>query len=209
MDRAPDADDSAAFMVFTLYMIPNLQRRRLPRQVLFGIAIAAVYGVLLVGHVVYGLFIVLAIASPCGLRMAVHRANQRIPRASAANGRQREECRRADARAGAGATTSPSRSRSMARPLRVRSLGRASKRLTVSSPGCEAQDGPQVEYRQFVPAAVSASRSWASANGSRDPDCAGRKITIRRSKLLAALAVNLIELVLYAFPRQIVQSRNE
>ena len=59
---------SAAFMVFTLYMIPDPATTpvRPLRQVLFAIAIAAVYGILLVEHVVYGLFIALAIV--CGLR---------------------------------------------------------------------------------------------------------------------------------------------
>jgi hypothetical protein len=59
---------SAAFMVFTLYMIPDPATTPVKfwRQILFGIAVAAVYGVLLVNHVVYGLFIALAIV--CGLR---------------------------------------------------------------------------------------------------------------------------------------------
>jgi hypothetical protein len=59
---------SAAFMVFTLYMIPDPATTpvRPLQQVLFGISIAAVYGTLLVNHVVYGLFIALAIV--CGLR---------------------------------------------------------------------------------------------------------------------------------------------
>jgi hypothetical protein len=59
---------SAAFMVFTLYMIPDPATTPVKplRQALFGIAIAAVYGLLLVNHMVYGLFIALAIV--CGLR---------------------------------------------------------------------------------------------------------------------------------------------
>jgi len=59
---------SAAFMVFTLYMIPDPATTPVKplRQALFAIAIAAVYGLLLVNHVVYGLFIALAIV--CGLR---------------------------------------------------------------------------------------------------------------------------------------------
>ena len=59
---------SAAFMVFTLYMIPDPATTPVKplRQVLFGIAIAAVYGMLLVNHVVYGLFIALAIV--CAMR---------------------------------------------------------------------------------------------------------------------------------------------
>lgn len=61
---------SAAFMVFTLYMIPDPATTPVKpvQQVLFGIAIAAVYGTLLVLHVVYGLFIALAIV--CALRGA-------------------------------------------------------------------------------------------------------------------------------------------
>jgi hypothetical protein len=56
---------SAAFTLFTLYMIPDpattpIKRRR---QVLYGMLIAAIYGVLLVAHVVFGLFIALAVAS--------------------------------------------------------------------------------------------------------------------------------------------------
>jgi Na+-translocating ferredoxin:NAD+ oxidoreductase RnfD subunit len=56
---------SAAFMVFTLYMIPDPATTPIKplRQALFAIAIAAVYGVLLVEHVVYGLFLSLAIVS--------------------------------------------------------------------------------------------------------------------------------------------------
>jgi hypothetical protein len=59
---------SAAFMVFTLYMIPDPATTPVKplRQALFAIAIAAVYGTLLVQHVVYGLFISLVVV--CGLR---------------------------------------------------------------------------------------------------------------------------------------------
>jgi hypothetical protein len=59
---------SAAFMVFTLYMIPDPATTPVQplRQALFGIAVAAVYGVLLVEHMVYGLFLALAIV--CALR---------------------------------------------------------------------------------------------------------------------------------------------
>ncbi|HET6878528.1 MAG TPA: hypothetical protein VFI31_00045 [Pirellulales bacterium] len=78
---------SAAFMVFTLYMIPDPATTPVKplRQVLFSIAIAAVYGTLLVEHKVYGLFIALAIV--CALRgMALYvwaawqsiRENQRL-----------------------------------------------------------------------------------------------------------------------------------
>lgn len=61
---------SAAFMVFTLYMIPDPATTPVQplRQALFAIAIAAVYGVLLVEHMVYGLFLALAIV--CAMRCA-------------------------------------------------------------------------------------------------------------------------------------------
>jgi hypothetical protein len=54
---------SAAFMLFTLYMIPDPATTPVQpmRQALFAIAIAAVYGVLLVEHIVFGLFIALAL----------------------------------------------------------------------------------------------------------------------------------------------------
>jgi hypothetical protein len=56
---------SAAFMVFTLYMIPDPATTPVKtlRQALFALAIAAVYGALQVEHVVYGLFIALAIVA--------------------------------------------------------------------------------------------------------------------------------------------------
>jgi hypothetical protein len=55
-------------MVFTLYMIPDPATTPVKpvRQALFGIAIAAVYGVLLVEHVVYCLFI--GLATVCAMR---------------------------------------------------------------------------------------------------------------------------------------------
>ena len=79
---------SAAFMVFTLYMIPDPATTpvKRSRQALFAMAIAAVYGMLLVEHVVYGLFIALVIV--CGVRGAglyalaawqSIRAHQRVP----------------------------------------------------------------------------------------------------------------------------------
>lgn len=79
---------SAAFMVFTLYMIPDPATTPVKplRQALFGVAIAAAYGALLVAHVVYCLFIGLALV--CALRGVTLyalaawqsvRANQRRP----------------------------------------------------------------------------------------------------------------------------------
>ena len=59
---------SAAFILFTLYMIPDPATTPIKpaRQAVFGFSIAAVYGVLLVLHVVYGLFIALALV--CAVR---------------------------------------------------------------------------------------------------------------------------------------------
>jgi hypothetical protein len=56
---------SAAFLLFTLYMIPDpattpIQRGR---QIAFGLAVALVYGALQLLHVVYGLFFALALVS--------------------------------------------------------------------------------------------------------------------------------------------------
>ncbi len=61
---------SVAFILFTLYMIPDPATTPIERQwqVLFGLAVAAVYGLLLVFHVVFGLFIALTMV--CGLRGA-------------------------------------------------------------------------------------------------------------------------------------------
>jgi enediyne biosynthesis protein E5 len=49
---------SAAFIIFTLYMIPDPATTPLKRgpQILFGLSVAAVYGALQALHVVYGLF---------------------------------------------------------------------------------------------------------------------------------------------------------
>jgi Na+-translocating ferredoxin:NAD+ oxidoreductase RnfD subunit len=56
---------SAAFIVFTLYMIPDPATTPIKpwRQVIFGLAAAVVYGILQVCHVVFGLFFALAIVS--------------------------------------------------------------------------------------------------------------------------------------------------
>src|SRR5262245_45286235 len=59
---------SAAFIIFTLYMIPDpattpLQRKR---QALFGFSVAMVYGTLQILHVVFGLFFALLIV--CAIR---------------------------------------------------------------------------------------------------------------------------------------------
>jgi Na+-translocating ferredoxin:NAD+ oxidoreductase RnfD subunit len=56
---------SVAFVIFTLYMIPDPATTPINprRQVAFGLAVAAVYGLLQLLHVVFGLFIALAIVS--------------------------------------------------------------------------------------------------------------------------------------------------
>ncbi|GAB6068473.1 hypothetical protein JCM13664_17930 [Methylothermus subterraneus] len=61
---------SAAFILFTLYMIPDPATTPLNpyRQVWFGLAVAAVYGLLQALHVVFGLFIALFLV--CALRGA-------------------------------------------------------------------------------------------------------------------------------------------
>jgi hypothetical protein len=64
---------SAAFTLFTLYMIPDPATTPIKpwRQVAFGAAVAAVYGMLLVLHIVFGLFI--ALVSVCAARgLALH-----------------------------------------------------------------------------------------------------------------------------------------
>jgi Na+-translocating ferredoxin:NAD+ oxidoreductase RnfD subunit len=59
---------SAAFILFTLYMIPDPATTPLQpwRQVVFGLAVAFTYGLLQMLHVVFGLFI--ALAAVCALR---------------------------------------------------------------------------------------------------------------------------------------------
>jgi enediyne biosynthesis protein E5 len=59
---------SAAFIVFTLYMVPDPATTPLNprRQLLFGLAVAFVYGALQILHVVFGLFIALVLV--CTLR---------------------------------------------------------------------------------------------------------------------------------------------
>lgn len=58
---------SAAFIVFTLYMIPDPATTPLDpkRQILFGVAVALVYGALQMLHIVFGLFLALAVVCTC------------------------------------------------------------------------------------------------------------------------------------------------
>ena len=59
---------SAAFIVFTLYMVPDPATTPLKpwRQVFFGLAVATVYGVIQVLHLVFGLFF--ALLAVCAIR---------------------------------------------------------------------------------------------------------------------------------------------
>ena len=59
---------SAAFIIFTLYMIPDPATTPIKpsRQALFGFAVAVVYGILQVLHLVFGLFFALLIV--CAIR---------------------------------------------------------------------------------------------------------------------------------------------
>ena len=64
---------SAAFIIFTLYMIPDPATTPLKpwRQAMFGLAVAFVYGILQVLHLVFGLFFALLIV--CAIRgIALH-----------------------------------------------------------------------------------------------------------------------------------------
>jgi hypothetical protein len=56
---------SAAFILFTLFMIPDPATTPIKpwRQAAFGFSVAAIYGLLFVVHVVFGLFIALALTS--------------------------------------------------------------------------------------------------------------------------------------------------
>jgi len=56
---------SAGFILFSLYMIPDPATTPIKpiRQICFGLAVAAIYAVLFVSHIVYGLFIALALTS--------------------------------------------------------------------------------------------------------------------------------------------------
>ncbi|MDO9460420.1 MAG: enediyne biosynthesis protein UnbU [Alphaproteobacteria bacterium] len=75
---------SAAFILFTLYMIPDPATTPLKvgRQILFGAGMAAIYGVLISAHVVFSLFIALFIVS--SLRAALLLAHAGAARRQAA-----------------------------------------------------------------------------------------------------------------------------
>lgn len=74
-----------AFLLFTFYMVtdPSTTPHSAPRQVIFGAAVAAAYGVLQVFHVVFGLFFALfGVCIVRGLVLHGEAAQRRAPRAS-------------------------------------------------------------------------------------------------------------------------------
>jgi hypothetical protein len=76
---------SAGFILFSLYMIPDPATTpiRPLRQILFGASVATIYALLFVTHVVYGLFIALAITSAtrgAGLYIAALRKRSLVKR---------------------------------------------------------------------------------------------------------------------------------
>jgi len=85
---------SAAFIIFTLYMIPDPATTPLDpwRQALFGLAVAAIYAVLQVSHLVFGLFFALLIV--CAIRgLSLHlRAWFQTPSSSSRAAFVAEQC---------------------------------------------------------------------------------------------------------------------
>lgn len=72
---------SAAFILFTLYMIPDPATTPLDakRQVGYGLGLAAVYGILISAHIVFGLFIALfAMSAMRGLGLAWNGRNRTV-----------------------------------------------------------------------------------------------------------------------------------
>ena len=67
------SDPNIAFILFTLYMIPDPATTPINawRQALFGFSVAAVYGILQVLHIVFGLFFALVIV--CAIRGVEYR----------------------------------------------------------------------------------------------------------------------------------------
>jgi hypothetical protein len=68
---------SAAFILFTLYMIPDPATSPLKpwRQVAFGLACAVVYGAMQMTHLVFGLFFSLVIVCAIrGISLHIHNA---------------------------------------------------------------------------------------------------------------------------------------
>ncbi|PYP90708.1 MAG: enediyne biosynthesis protein UnbU [Candidatus Angelobacter sp. Gp1-AA117] len=73
---------SAGFILFALYMIPDPATTPIKplRQVLFGLSVATLYALLFVAHVVYGLFLALALTSATrGISLWVNAQLKRKP----------------------------------------------------------------------------------------------------------------------------------
>jgi hypothetical protein len=71
---------SAGFILFSLYMIPDPATTPIKpwRQVLFGLSVATIYALLFVEHVVFGLFIALAMTSASrGIGLYINSLRQR------------------------------------------------------------------------------------------------------------------------------------
>ena len=71
---------SAGFILFSLYMIPDPATTPIKplRQIFFGLSVAAIYAVLFVEHIVFGLFIALALTSASrGLGLYAHALSAR------------------------------------------------------------------------------------------------------------------------------------
>jgi hypothetical protein len=71
---------SAGFILFSLYMIPDPATTPIKplRQVFFGLSVATIYALLFVEHVVYGLFIALALTSATrGIALHIYALLQR------------------------------------------------------------------------------------------------------------------------------------
>lgn len=72
---------SAGFILFSLYMIPDPATTPIKpwRQVFFGLSVAAIYALLFVEHVVFGLFIALAMTSASrGAGLYINSLRQRL-----------------------------------------------------------------------------------------------------------------------------------
>ena len=73
---------SAGFILFSLYMIPDPATTPIKplRQVFFGLSVAAIYALLFVSHIVYGLFIALAIVCATrGIALHINALWKRMP----------------------------------------------------------------------------------------------------------------------------------
>ena len=94
---------SAAFIIFTLYMIPDPATTPLQpsRQALFGFAVAAVYGVIQTLHLVFGLFYaLLAWAAIRGLSLHVLDLRRKMRETASAPAREPSGSRRRLRRSG-------------------------------------------------------------------------------------------------------------